>query len=187
MTAPPHIEERQVRCFMLKRFFPDLYVDSIYDIPYDMLQKKQIKGLIFDIDNTLVPFDVKMGDEKLTFHFQRLADAGFVICLVSNNSKERVHIFNQNLGVEAIHKAKKPLTKNFKKAMKIMGTTPITTAIIGDQVFTDVWGGNRIGIMSILVRPVVERDEWITKIKRGLEKKILKIYLQKSTKEKKNE
>ncbi|NLP46586.1 MAG: YqeG family HAD IIIA-type phosphatase [Epulopiscium sp.] len=162
---------------MLKRFFPDLYVSSIYEIPYHQLKDTKIKGLIFDIDNTLVPFDVTVGDAKLVDHFQFLTDIGFQICLVSNNSKERVRVFNKNLGVHAIYKAKKPLAKSFKKAMKMMNTIPSQTAIIGDQVFTDVWGGNRIGITTILVQPVVNRDEWITRIKRGLEQKVINIYL----------
>ncbi|NMA83815.1 MAG: YqeG family HAD IIIA-type phosphatase [Epulopiscium sp.] len=165
---------------MLKRFFPDLYVDSIYHIPYETLKKNQIKGLVFDIDNTLVPFDVATGDQRLVTHFKELTRLGFQICLVSNNSEERVTIFNQDLQVEAIHKAQKPLRRSFKKAMKLLKTNPKTTAIIGDQVFTDVWGGNRIGMTTVLVRPVVDRDEWITKIKRGLEKKILKVYLKNS-------
>ncbi len=161
---------------MLEKFFPKIYVPSVYKIPWDELVSKNIKGLIFDIDNTLAPYDVEKGDNMLIELFQKLKQMGFGICLVSNNSEQRVIKFNENLKVHGIHRAQKPFTRNLFKAMKMMGTTPETTAIIGDQVFTDVFGGNRAKLLTILVVPISEKDEWITKIKRGLERKVLEIY-----------
>lgn len=167
---------------MLEAFFPKIYVKSVYHIDFVKLQRKKIKGLLFDIDNTLAPFDVELGDAQVVAFFEKLKKMGFKICLVSNNKEERVVKFNQNLQVEAIHRAQKPMGKNLRKAMEIMGTTGKTTAMIGDQIFTDVWGGNRQGMTTILVVPISERDEWITKIKRGIERKVLEIYLKREKK-----
>ncbi|NLK20909.1 MAG: YqeG family HAD IIIA-type phosphatase [Epulopiscium sp.] len=161
---------------MLRQLFPKDYIRSIFDLNIMELKKNKIRGLIFDIDNTLVPFDVAHPNQKLIRFFEELKEDGFKICLVSNNTKERVIKFNEELKLCAIHKASKPRSKSFKKAMELMKTNKDNTVVIGDQVFTDVWGGNRAGLMTILVAPVSERDEWITKLKRGLERSIIRIY-----------
>lgn len=161
---------------MLKRFYPDYYIKSIFEIDIEDLQKKGIKALIFDIDNTLVPYDVAVPSKKIIKFFKELQDKGFKICLFSNNNKERVVRFNSGLKLLAIHKANKPLTIKFKRAMTVLGTDKASTAIIGDQIFTDVYGGNRVGITTILVMPVSDKDEWITKIKRGIERRIISAY-----------
>ena len=168
---------------ILERFFPHIYVQSIYDLPVEKLKEKGIKGLIFDIDNTIAPFDMVHPDEKLIEFIEKLREDGFQIGILSNNSKERVQLFNRNLKTFAIHKAGKPGIKKIKKAMVKLGVTPKTTAMIGDQVFTDMWCGHRAGVLCILTAPICERDQLVTKIKRGLEKKVLKVYF--STKEKK--
>ncbi|WP_058485243.1 YqeG family HAD IIIA-type phosphatase [Defluviitalea phaphyphila] len=162
---------------MLRRLFPTDYIDSVFDLDIKDLKEKKIKGLIFDIDNTLAPFDIEYPNKKLINFFKKLKEEGFKICLMSNNTEERVIKFNEKLKVYTIHKAAKPRRRSFKKAMQLMNTNKDSTVIIGDQIFTDVWGGNRVGIMTILVVPISERDEWITKIKRGLEKIIINIYL----------
>lgn len=161
---------------MLKQLFPKDYIPSIFDLNISELKKNHIKGLIFDIDNTLVPFDVAHPNQKLINFFEELKRDGFKICLVSNNTEERVIKFNEKLKLYAIHKASKPRSRSFKKAMELMKTNKKNTVVIGDQIFTDVWGGNRAGIMTILVVPVTERDEWITKIKRGLERTVIDAY-----------
>lgn len=162
---------------MFRRFYPAQYVNSVYDIDYDKLKEEGIKGLIFDIDNTLVPYFVKTGDKKLSDLFEKLKAMGFGISLVSNGKKDRVIKFNENLKLFAIHRANKPSTINLKKAMRIMKTDNKSTAMIGDQVFTDVWAANRAGMLSILVMPISEKDEFITLIKRGIEKKVINGYL----------
>lgn len=161
---------------MLKRFFPDDYVESIFKIDTDQLKKQGIKGIIFDIDNTLVPYDQAKPTREIIRFFQELQDQGFKICLFSNNSRERVVRFNTGLKLIAIHRAHKPLRRKFKIAMKLLKTDKSSTAIVGDQVFTDVYGGNRMGITTILVAPVSEKDEWITKVKRGLERRLINAY-----------
>jgi len=123
-----------------------------------------------------VPFDVAHPDDKIIHFFEELKSNGFKVCLVSNNTEERVIKFNEKLKLFAIHKASKPKSRSFKKAMELMNTDKDNTVVIGDQIFTDVWGGNKAGIKTILVVPVSERDEWVTKIKRGLERIVIKIY-----------
>ncbi len=161
---------------MLKRFYPDYYIKSIFEIDIDDLQSKGIKALIFDIDNTLVPYDIPVPSKEIIKFFSHLQEKGFKICLFSNNNKERVLRFNSGLKLLAIHKANKPLTIKFKRAMKLLGTNKNSTAIVGDQIFTDVYGGNRAGVTTILVTPVSDKDEWITKVKRGIERSIINAY-----------
>lgn len=158
---------------MMTQFFPTEIIRDVYTINYEQLYANGIRGLIFDIDNTLVPYFIKDTDEKLLELFTKLKEKGFQISLVSNGKKDRVLRFNSTLKLYAIHRAAKPRTKNLKKAMEVMGTTKDSTVMIGDQVFTDVWAGNRLGVYTILVDPISEKDEFVTWIKRGLEKKIL--------------
>lgn len=161
---------------MLTRLFPEKYLNSIFELDIDELVKQGIKGIIFDIDNTLVPYDVAEPTDNIIELFEEIKKSGLQITLVSNNKEDRVIKFNEKLKVFAIHKAKKPRTINLKRAMELMQLQSEQVAIVGDQVFTDVYGGNRAGITTILVNPVSEKDEWITKVKRGLEKKILRRY-----------
>lgn len=164
---------------MFERFFPCEYYKSIYDIPFEKLHSKNIRGIIFDIDNTLAPFDIKYPDKSTIEFFDNLKAAGFKASLVSNNKGNRVQIFNSKLNLPAISKAGKPRLKGLKKAIASMGTGINSTAFVGDQAFTDIWAGNRMGIYTILVKPISEKDEWTVHLKRGLEKQILKVYFRK--------
>ena len=123
---------------LLERFFPDIYVKSVFELPLEDLKKLGIRGLVFDIDNTVAPFDVAEPDEEIVELFAFLRKEGFKLCILSNNTKERVQLFNRRLGALAIHKGGKPGIKKLNRAMEIMGTTPKTTAMVGDQVFTVV-------------------------------------------------
>ena len=104
---------------MFEKFFPDKYVDSTYEIPFEKLYEQGFRGVIFDIDNTLVPHGAP-ADERARELFQRLEDIGFRSCLISNNQEPRVKMFNQDIGTEYIYNAHKPSTKNYIKAMEIM-------------------------------------------------------------------
>lgn len=161
---------------MLRKFYPKLYIGSIFELDLETLRKEGIKGIIFDIDNTLVPYDVAEPTEEIIQLFGKLKKDNFKICLMSNNTEDRVVRFNQNLKVFAIHKSGKPRIKGFKRALELMDLKKEEVAIVGDQVFTDVYGGNKIGVKTILVQPVSDKDEWITKIKRGLEQRVIKLY-----------
>ncbi len=161
---------------MLKTFYPDQYVASTYVIDFDKLYEEGIRGLIFDIDNTLVPHGAP-ADERAIKLFQKLKEIGFRCCLISNNKEPRVAKFNEPIQVDYVYDAHKPSTKNYRKAMKIMGTDTSNTVFIGDQLFTDVWGAKRTGIKSILVKPIHPKEEIQIVLKRYLEKIVLYFYL----------
>ena len=164
---------------MLKIFYPTMYVKNISSVPYEKLLGKNIEGLIFDIDNTLVPFDIPDATDEIVEFFKHLDQMGFKICLFSNNNQKRVELFNEKLGLPAIYAAKKPASKGLKRALQLLDTSEKNTAIIGDQIFTDVWCGNRNGMITILVKPVATRDEFSVKLKRGIERIVVKSYVNK--------
>lgn len=161
---------------MIKKLYPTQYIQSIYEIDLLQLKKNGIRGIIFDIDNTLVPYDEVEPNTKIIDFFEMLRKNGFIITLVSNNTEDRVVKFNEKLKVFALHKSHKPLTRNFIKALRMMKCEKNEAIIVGDQIFTDVFGGNKAGIQTILVRPVSDKDEWKTKIKRGVERRIISKY-----------
>ncbi len=162
---------------MLKRFYPDEYVDSIFHIDYDSLYVRGIRNIIFDIDNTLVPYTVKAPTEKITGLFKRLKDRGFGVCLLSNNNKRRVTLFAEKAGLPYVYRASKPWSKGIKKALTFVSGSKANTTLVGDQIFTDVWCGNRQGLYTILVKPVSITDELTVRIKRGLERLVINNYL----------
>jgi len=161
---------------MLSRFFPKEFHNSVFEINYEALFEKGFRGLIFDIDNTLAAFDIPHPPKKVVALVKSLQKIGFRLCLLSNNSAQRVKGFNNSLGLPAIHKAGKPQKRGLRKALSLLKLTKERTAIIGDQLFTDVWGGNRTGIYTILVNPLAKRDEWTVKLKRAPEKLVKNIY-----------
>lgn len=160
---------------MFDKFFPDKYVASTYVIDFEELYQKGYRGLIFDIDNTLVPHGAP-ADERAKKLFAKLKSLGFHCCLISNNQEPRVKMFNQDIQVDYVYNAHKPSTKNYKKAMEMMGTNQKNTLFIGDQLFTDVWGAKRTGIANILVKPIHPKEEIQIVLKRYLEKIVLYFY-----------
>ena len=164
---------------MFKSLYPKEYRPSVFEIDYDRLKNEGRFGLIFDLDNTVAPFDVPLPDEKTARFFRGLRESGFGLCLLSNNAGDRVEKFNESLGLCAISKAGKPGGKGVKKALALLGADEGRAALIGDQIFTDVWCGNRLGIYTVLVKPMSDRDELSVKLKRGLEKIVIRSYLKK--------
>ena len=160
---------------MFECFFPDAYMDSTYVIDFEKLYKEGIRGVIFDIDNTLVPHGAP-ADERAIRLFARLRSIGLDYCLISNNQLPRVKPFADLVGSCYIHKAGKPGVRGYEKAMELMGTDREHTLFVGDQLFTDVYGANRAGLYSILVRPMNPREEIQIVIKRYLEKPVLYFY-----------
>ena len=165
---------------MFERFFPDDYVKSTYVIPFEKLYEEGIRGVIFDIDNTLVPHGAP-ADKRAEELFARLKRIGISSCLLSNNQEPRVKMFNKNINTNYIFNAHKPSVKNYEKAMKIMGTDKSSTLFVGDQLFTDVWGAKRTGIRNILVQPIHPKEEIQIVLKRYLEKSVLHFYKKKRT------
>jgi HAD superfamily (subfamily IIIA) phosphatase, TIGR01668 len=160
---------------MFKCFFPDDWVDSTYAIDFEQLHKDGVKGFIFDIDNTLVPHGVP-ADERCLKLFEQFKEWGISYCLLSNNQSERVSSFAKQIDARYIENAHKPSTKNYFKAMAMMGTTVQDTVFIGDQLFTDVWGAKRAGIRNFLVKPIHPKEEIQIVLKRYLEKIVLYFY-----------
>lgn len=161
---------------MLEQFYPGDYLDSAYEIDYEGLAAQGYRGLIFDIDNTLVPHGAP-ADERAIRLFQRLKALGFQCCLLSNNQLPRVEMFNRDVQVHFIENAHKPSVKNYLRACELMGTDRDHTVFIGDQIFTDVYGANRAGIRTILVKPIHPKEEIQIVLKRYLEKIVLFFYL----------
>ncbi|MDP4094588.1 MAG: YqeG family HAD IIIA-type phosphatase [Bacillota bacterium] len=160
---------------MLEKFFPDLTYNRVSEINLDLLKEKGIKGFILDIDNTLVPNHAE-ADENAVRWMEKIQKEGFKVCIVSNASKKRVIKFNERLKVNAIHRASKPGSKAFKAAFKLMGLTSKEAVIVGDQIFTDIYGGKRVGILTILVTPIDKKESVLIKLKRVGEKIVLKRY-----------
>ena len=160
---------------MFETFFPDEYAASTYMIPFEELYEEGYRGLIFDIDNTLVMHGAP-ADERAKKLFARLKEIGYQCCLLSNNQEPRVKMFNRDVNVHYIYDAHKPSVKNYEKAMKLMGTEKGNTIFIGDQLFTDVWGAKRTGIRNILVKPIHPKEEIQIALKRQLERIVLYFY-----------
>lgn len=160
---------------LFETFYPDERINSTYDIDFETLYKEGYRGLIFDIDNTLVPHGAP-ADDRAKALFERLKNIGFSCCLLSNNQLGRVKMFNDDVHVHFIENAHKPSVKNYQKAMKLMKTDLTSTMFIGDQLFTDVYGAKRCGMANILVNPIHPKEEIQIVFKRKLEKIVLYFY-----------
>ena len=165
--------------FMFSTFYPDLWMDSTYEIDFEKLYKDGYRGILFDIDNTLVPHGFP-ADDRAKLLFEKLHQLGFKTMLISNNKEPRVKSFHDEIINEGyLYKAGKPSRTGYNQGMERMGTTKETTVFIGDQLFTDVWGAKRTGIYSILVKPIDKKEEIQIVIKRYLEKPVLFFYKKK--------
>lgn len=160
---------------MLRRFYPKRLAPSSYDIDYEKLYREGYRGILFDIDNTLVEHGADATPRAVEL-FKRLEGIGFQTCLISNNSEERVLRFNKDIGANYIFHANKPFPKNYRKAAKLMGTCINNTIFVGDQLFTDVYGANRIGMLTYLVKPIHPKEEIQIVLKRRLERIVLYFY-----------
>lgn len=160
---------------MLERFYPDEYLDSTYGIDFKEWYRKGYRGVLFDIDNTLVPHG-QPADERAKELFAGLRALGMKCCLISNNQLPRVKPFADEVQAFYIEDAHKPSRKSYVKAMELMGTDTSNTLFVGDQLFTDVYGARRTGIKSILVKPIHPKEEIQIVLKRYLEKIVLFFY-----------
>ena len=161
---------------MFKIFFPQIIFNSVQEIDFDFLRSRGIKGLIFDIDNTLVkPNEKQLGDKVLKW-LKELEDCGFRLCILSNSGKRRSLEFSGRFSLNAIHGAGKPLKKGFLKTLKFLGLERSEVCMIGDQLFTDVLGANRLGIYSVCTRPITTDEPFTVKLKRPLERLVFRAY-----------
>ena len=149
--------------------YPKKYINRITDIDISFLNENEIKGLILDVDNTLIDIDRNVL-EGLEEWAEQMIDAGIILYIVSNsNKKEKVKDIANKLKIPFIYFATKPLKRGLKKAAKDMNLNYNNIAVIGDQIFTDVLGANRLKMYSILVEPISDKDIFITRINRKFE------------------
>ena len=155
---------------------PDYYFERFSDASCEFLVSIGVKGIVLDIDNTLEPYENPVPTEQVIAWFDSLATAGIKAAFVSNNNAERVETFNKSLEFPAYFKAGKPFKKNILRALTDMGVTPSEAILMGDQIFTDVWAARNAGIRAILLPPINDRRDLVTRAKRVLERPIIKKY-----------
>lgn len=159
---------------MLKRFYPQIYIDSLTEVPLDYLKAMQINAFILDLDNTVTEWNSNFIRTEIKDWFKKIEREGFKACILSNNGEQRVLEVAKSLNIPYIYKAQKPRRVGFSRALSLLGTRPYETAVIGDQIFTDVWGGNRAGLFTVLVVPINSREFAGTKISRAFERLVLR-------------
>ena len=155
--------------------YPGEYIDSTYSIDFDKLYKEGYRGIIFDIDNTLVTHG-SPADERAIALFKHLHELGFECLVLSNNKEPRVKSFAEQVDIKYIYKAGKPKPSGYRKAMQLLRTDAGNTVFVGDQIFTDIIGANLTGIRWILVAPIDPHEEIQIVLKRYLEKPIIARY-----------
>ena len=167
---------------MFDKFKPDFTFASYSEVRPEFLSENGIKALLIDIDNTLAPYEQVEPDECLFEWFRSIHAAGVKTALVSNNNAERVEIFNKDLKVTAYPDAHKPSKKTLLTAINALGVDINDTAVMGDQLFTDAYGGKRIGMRAIIVPPIKDKKTLFFRFKRALEKPIMKMYYREKAK-----
>ncbi|MCM1371002.1 MAG: YqeG family HAD IIIA-type phosphatase [Clostridium sp.] len=158
----------------MEKYVPDMYQKSIYAIDYDKLLRRGIKCILFDLDNTVAPVKMKSPTKKIKKFFNDLKNMGLKVIIFSNSPKSRLKPFKEILEVDCAANAHKPNPKKFLQVMKEYDLSVSEIAIIGDQILTDVVGGNNVGITTILVNPISPVELFFTKINRIRERKIIK-------------
>lgn len=148
---------------------PDRVARSVFDIDLHALKRMGITTLCLDLDNTLVGWN-RPPDERIRSWLATVRELGFKVAVVSNNTTARVDTFCAELGLQGVAVARKPRRSGFRRAMALLGADPARAAVIGDQIWTDVWGGNRAGCFTVLVRPLERREFLGTKVARAFER-----------------
>lgn len=156
--------------------YPNAHFNNVREIKIEFLQKNKIKALILDVDNTLIDYDKNLAEETIKWA-ENLKEKGIKLYILSNsNKKDKVKTVAEKLNIEYDYFAKKPLKIGFKKVQEKLQEKPENIGVVGDQIFTDVIGGNRCKMFTILVEPIAEKDIWITMLKRPIENAIKNNY-----------
>lgn len=164
-----------MRCqYVLKQFSPDKMLNTPFGITAAQLRKMGKSTILTDLDNTLLAWDQLDATDEVINWFTILKEEGIKVMIFSNNNEERVARVAKAIDVPYLARAKKPLGANFRWALKEMDATPEETVMIGDQIMTDIFGGNRQKLTTIFVRPVKQTDGMATKLNRMMESVILK-------------
>ena len=156
---------------------PDYIFPTYRDVTPNFLESIGVKALLIDIDNTLAPYEMPEPDESIVAWFASLHENGIKATLVSNNDRERVELFNRDLGLPAYYKSGKPFAKNLKRAMAAMGSDKTNTAMLGDQLLTDAAAGKHIGLRTIIVPPINDKNNAFFRSKRAMEVRHIKKYV----------
>ena len=157
-------------------FAPRLMLGKMIDITPGLLRSLNISTLLLDIDNTMTTHDNPVPAPGVTEWIARMQKEGFRLVVVSNNSEERVSPFAELIGLDFISKGHKPLPSGFRRACEKLGVRPCSTAVVGDQIFTDILGGNLLGAYTVLTVPYQLEEKPFFKFKRALEKPVIAGY-----------
>ncbi len=152
---------------------PQYLLPDVFALTDEMIAELGIQGIIFDIDNTLVSYSTPKPTEKVLAFLKHLQGQGLKVAIVSNNSRKRVSLFAEGLGLTAYHRSAKPLGIFLNKVRRQFDLPAKRIALVGDQVFTDSWGANAAGMISILVDPIELKENAFFRLKRSLEKPII--------------
>ena len=161
---------------------PDFYFNRFSDATAEFLLSIGVKGIVLDIDNTLEPYENPIPSAETLAWFDSLFIAGIKAAFVSNNNADRVQLFNKELKLPAYYKAGKPFKKNVLRALSDMGINADEAILMGDQVFTDVWAARNAGLRAILLPPIKDKRDALTRTKRLLERPIIKKYKERNNK-----
>ena len=159
---------------MSKKLQPDALFSSFEEITPAYLTSRGIKLLFTDVDNTLAPYEVPEPNEKIRAWLSSMKSAGIRVVFISNNKSPRLDLFNASLGLDAYPNAKKPCGGVLRRAAKDAEIPLSACAVLGDQIFTDIWAGKRLGMLSLMVPPIKDKTTLFFKTKRRLERPILK-------------
>lgn len=161
-------------------FVPEYYFDTFNQASAEFLISIGVKGIVLDIDNTLEPYEHPKAGEHVKDWFKSLESAGIKTAIVSNNNEDRVKLFNADFGMPAYARGAKPFKKNILRAISDMGIKREEAILMGDQVFTDVWAAHNAKIPAILVPPINDKKDLLTRFKRLLEIPVLRKYNQRN-------
>ena len=140
---------------------PRLITDELTDLTVSILKERNIRLLMMDFDNTIVPYTTDIPTEKMAAWLRMMAASEIQLCVVSNSKRDRVKIFCENYGIDCITHAKKPFTKGINECLEKYGISAAEAALVGDQIFTDTFGANNAGVMPILVRAIDNHNIWL--------------------------
>ncbi len=155
---------------MFSFFRPDMAFNDIYTITPEVLSELGVKGIVFDIDNTIAPYEVETPTEKMRSFLLGLKDEGIKMAFVSNNKGNRVVKFNEGLGLFYVCKAGKPSPKGVKRCISHFALSNDEVIAVGDQIFTDCVSAHRAGIKFVLVKPIKKQESAFFRFKRFLER-----------------
>lgn len=161
---------------MKEILFPRRYYQTIYDIDFENMRNLGMEGLIVDIDNTVVPWNSWNISERLRNWIEYLKGLGYKICLMSNGQRKRIKHLADELGIQAVVAARKPSKRGYEQGIKFLNISSDKILVVGDQIFTDILGGNRMNLYTILVNPIGKREFITTKLMRQIEKIVMYYY-----------